>query len=72
MKKTALLVKILLTTLLFSCGPKIYKSAEFDTAFAKHKTVAILPAEVTTQLRPNEAKKKSCVLRSASLIVFSK
>ena len=46
-----------LATLLISCGPKIYKSADFDTAFAKHKTVAILPAEVTTQLRPNEAKK---------------
>ena len=53
--------KLSLTTLiaflLLSCGPKIYKSSEFDTAFAKHKTVAILPAEVTSRLRPNEAKK---------------
>jgi hypothetical protein len=40
-----------------SCAPKIYKSAEFDNALAKHKTVAILPAAVTMQLRPNEAKK---------------
>lgn len=40
-----------------SCGPKIYKSSEFDSALAKHKTVAILPADVTTKLRPNEAKK---------------
>lgn len=53
-------MKIGLAALLFlslSCGPKIYKSADFDAAFARHKTVAILPAEVTTQLRPNEAKK---------------
>ena len=41
---------------LFSCGPKIYKSASFSTALEKHKTVAILPAEVTMQLRPNQAK----------------
>jgi hypothetical protein len=48
---------ILLTIFFLSCGPKIYKSAEFDSAFARHKIVAILPAEVTTQLRPNQAKK---------------
>ena len=48
-----------LTLLLFSCGPKIYKSSSFSTALARHKTVAILPAEVTMQLRPNEAKKMS-------------
>lgn len=57
MMKKPLFLTLLLATLLLSCGPKIYKSTEFDTAFAKHKTVAILPAEVTTQLRPNEAKK---------------
>lgn len=45
--------------LLFSCAPKIYKSTEFDSALAKHKTVAILPASVSMQLRPNEAKKVS-------------
>ena len=39
------------------CGPKIYKSQNFSEALARHKTVAILPAEVTIQLRPNEAKK---------------
>jgi hypothetical protein len=48
---------ILLSVVLLSCGPKIYKSSEFDAAFAKHKTVAILPAEVTSRLRPSEAKK---------------
>lgn len=46
-----------ITALLFSCGPKIYTSSNFSAALAKHKTVAILPAEVTMQLRPNEAKK---------------
>jgi len=42
-----------------ACGPKIYKSQDFDAALARHKTVAILPAEVTMKLRPNEAKKMS-------------
>jgi hypothetical protein len=56
MKKN-LLAKLSLVALLISCGPKIYKSSEFDAAFAKHKTVAILPADVTSKLRPNEAKK---------------
>ncbi len=39
------------------CGPQIYKAADFSSALTKHKTVAILPAEVTIQLRPNDAKK---------------
>jgi len=50
---------LLITFLFASCGPKIYKSADFGTALGKHKTVAILPADVTTQLRPNQAKKLS-------------
>ena len=41
---------------LASCGPQIYKATDFNNALAKHKTVAILPAEVTIQLRPNQAK----------------
>jgi hypothetical protein len=53
-------VQALFISFLFaSCGPKIYKSAEFDTALGRHKTVAILPADVTTQLRPSQAKKLS-------------
>ncbi len=40
-----------------SCGPRIYQSASFDNALARHKTVAILPAEVNISLRPNEARK---------------
>jgi hypothetical protein len=42
---------------LTACGPHIYKSQNFEGALAKHKTVAILPAEVTMLLRPNESKK---------------
>jgi hypothetical protein len=55
MKQT--IVYALLCVALMSCGPQIYKSADFSNALVKHKTVAILPAEVTMQLRPNEAKK---------------
>lgn len=44
---------------LAGCGPRIYKSDEFPAALARHKTVAILPAEVTINLRPNEARKVS-------------
>jgi hypothetical protein len=46
-----------LAAFLVGCGPKIYKSSNFTTALAKHKTLAILPAEVNMQLRPNQAKK---------------
>ncbi len=42
--------------MLVSCGPKIYTSSNFSAALAKHKTVAILPAEVNMQLRPNQTK----------------
>jgi hypothetical protein len=55
MKK--LLSILTFAALLSGCGPRIYKSAEFDGALAKHRTVAILPAEVTMKLRPNETKK---------------
>jgi len=57
MEKKNLFLKLSLAVLLVACGPKIYKSSEFDAAFARHKTVAILPADVSTQLRPNEAKR---------------
>ncbi len=57
MKQFSLLI---IAGLLFAgCGPTIYTSSEFSSALAKHRTVAILPAEVTIQLRPNEAKKVS-------------
>ena len=48
---------LMISLVLTACGPKIYKSADFDTALGKHRIVAILPADVTTQLRPNQAKK---------------
>jgi len=55
MKKiiTALTVLVIFA----SCGPTIYKAQNFDDQTASHKTVAILPAEVNIQLRPNEMKK---------------
>ena len=46
-----------LTVALISCSPQIYKSNQFDTVAATHKTVAILPGAVSLMLRPNEAKK---------------
>jgi hypothetical protein len=46
----------ILALMIASCGPQVYKSANFSTALARHKTVAILPAEVTMQLRPNQTK----------------
>jgi hypothetical protein len=55
MKKLVIYASLLVA--FASCGPKIYTASNFSTALAKHKTVAILPAEVTMQLRPNEAKK---------------
>ncbi len=59
MKKVKILLSFLSLTFVMSCGPRIYKSSEFDGVLARHKTVAILPADVTMQLRPNEAKKLS-------------
>ncbi|SRR5579871_9899 len=56
MKKT-LLLTLCCVSLIVACGPTIYKSQEFDSALARHKTVAILPADVSMKLRPNEAKK---------------
>jgi hypothetical protein len=55
--KNLKLVAVFVTFCLSACGPSIYKSSNFDEALARHKTVAILPADVTIKLRPNEAKK---------------
>lgn len=38
------------------CGPTIYKASDFSDKTSSHKTVALLPAEVSIQLRPNEMK----------------
>lgn len=54
--KKQILALLTLTVLLFSCGPTIYKAQDFDSRTASHKTVAILPAEVSITLRPNEMK----------------
>ncbi len=47
------------TLILFitGCGPTIYKAEDFDSRTANHKIVAILPADVIIQLRPNDMKK---------------
>lgn len=58
MKKIVIPFVLVLLTLI-SCGPKIYKSNEFDDVAAKHKLVAILPSDVTIMLRPNQSKRMS-------------
>ena len=55
--KKLLIPFVSLLILACGCGPKIYKSNEFDNVTAKHKIVAILPADVTIMLRPNQSKK---------------
>lgn len=57
--KKFLIPFVSLILLITACGPKIYKSNEFNDVAAKHKIVAILPADVTIMLRPNQSKKMS-------------
>lgn len=57
MKRLFTITTALFILLLQACGPTIYKTADFESKTASHKTVAILPAEVFIQLRPNEMKK---------------
>ena len=38
------------------CGPEVQRSASFDKIAATHRLVAILPADVSISLRPNQAK----------------
>jgi hypothetical protein len=63
MKKTGTYLILVLftafTVTISSCGPTIYKAQNFGTALQKHKTVAIIPAEVTMKLRPNQQRKTS-------------
>ena len=49
----------LATALLTACGPKIYLANDFAAYAPKHKVVAVLPAAVTMELRPNQAKRTS-------------
>ncbi len=55
--KNLKLLAVFVTFCLTACGPTIYKSSNFDEVRDRQKTVAILPADVTINLRPNEAKK---------------
>jgi hypothetical protein len=50
-------VMVLFALAFTSCGPSIYKTTNFEDVTKSHKTVAIIPASVMIQLRPNEAKK---------------
>ncbi|MCU7552081.1 hypothetical protein OCK74_23380 [Chitinophagaceae bacterium LB-8] len=50
-------IATLFALLLSSCGPSIYKTTDFQDVTKDHKTIAIIPATVMIQLRPNEAKK---------------
>ena len=50
---------VLFALILSSCGPQIYKTTDFQDVTKNHKTVAIIPAAVMIQLRPNDAKKTS-------------
>jgi len=49
---------MLVSSLLTACGPKIYL-ANVSAYAPKHKVVAVLPAAVTMELRPNQAKRTS-------------
>ncbi len=42
-----------------SCGPHIYLANDFRSYAPNHKTVAILPADVTISMRPNQARNTS-------------
>lgn len=53
------LVVVLVSLLFTACGPSIYLANDFRSYAPKHKTVAILPAAVVMQLRPNQARNTS-------------
>jgi hypothetical protein len=50
---------LFLTMLCTSCGPSIYLANDFRSYAPNHKTVAILPADVTISMRPNQARNTS-------------
>ena len=47
---------VIVSLWLTACGPSIYLAQDFRAYAPKHKTVAILPADVTIRLRPNQAR----------------
>ncbi|SES93744.1 hypothetical protein SAMN04487998_0721 [Hymenobacter actinosclerus] len=49
----------LLCLFLTACGPSIYLANDFRAYAPKHKIVAILPASVTMEMRPNQARNTS-------------
>ncbi|MGJ7031036.1 hypothetical protein [Niabella hirudinis] len=57
--KQLLVIAAALVALFSSCGPAIYKSTDLNRTIQNHRVVAILPANVSIKLRPNEMKKTS-------------
>lgn len=55
--KIRIVVCLFYVLTMMGCGPQIYQPNQFDSITASHKTIAILPAKVNIQLRPNEMKK---------------
>ncbi|WP_019948569.1 hypothetical protein [Hymenobacter aerophilus] len=53
----------LLCLFLTACGPSIYLANDFRAYAPQHKTVAILPAAVTMEMRPNQARSTSAEQR---------
>ena len=51
-----LLLVLSLVISMVGCSPKIYTAGDFGQALSKHKVVAILPGDVTMQLRPNQMR----------------
>lgn len=51
MKTAQIFASVFLVMMFISCGPVIYKSADFDNAKDKIKTLAILPFDVTIDMR---------------------
>jgi len=51
MKKLIYACALSLAVLTTSCGPQIYKAANFEQVKKKHSTLAILPFEATTEMK---------------------
>lgn len=54
--KTKLTLLLAVIIIIAGCGPTIYKATDFEDKTSSHKKVAILPALVSIQQRPNQLK----------------
>lgn len=55
--KVGLLFILVLLVSANACAPKIYQAPDFEKNTRRHKLVAVLPANVSLKLRPNQMKK---------------